>query len=641
MSLPTRTTQLLAVFLILGAIPWLANVRAARPSAADALKLKPIQSDVDYDTPAADTAAKCTIAVVNQRQQAGWEVRDPDGQLLRRFLDTNGDNKVDQWCYFQNGIEIYRDIDSNFNRKADQYRWLGTAGVRWGVDTNEDGRVDRWKVISPEELSAEIIAALRDRDTQRFLRLLPSDSEIKALGLGAAETERLRSKVTTAASGFEKLSRAQKFVTDKTEWVNFGGTRPGVVPAGTNGLQHDLVVYENTAAIVETAATPTQVLLGTLIRVGDAWRAVDLPSDLNDATASTAPDGFFFQASMAKTSPTAPGTGTGGLSPEVQKLVSELESIDKELAESPAPTVLSKLNARRADILQQLAKLSSSDEDRATWIRQLADTVGAAAQSGNYPEGIKRLESLYQELEKEKFAPTVVAYVKYRFMTADYGQRIQSPDADFAKIQQEWLTRLEQFVKDYPKSEDAADAMLQLAVAQEFAGKDDAAVTWYKRIVADFPESSIARKAGGAQRRIQSIGKTLDLHGKDVNGKSVSVSAARGKVVLIHYWATWCEPCKRDLPLLKDQLSKYTSDKLVLIGINVDSDPENLKAYLDENPLPWPQLYEPGGMDNRLATELGVLTLPTMLLIDKDGKVLRRDLHATDVDAELKRLLRL
>ena len=50
----------------------------------------------------------------------------------------------------QNGIEVYRDVDANFNEKADQYRWLATAGTRWGLDPNEDGVIDSWKMISPK-----------------------------------------------------------------------------------------------------------------------------------------------------------------------------------------------------------------------------------------------------------------------------------------------------------------------------------------------------------------------------------------------------------------------------------------------------------------------------------------------------------
>ena len=69
-------------------------------------------------------------------------VKNGAGQMLRIFVDTNADNTVDQWSYYKDGVEVYRDIDSNHNGKADQCRWLNTAGTRWGIDKNED-RDDR------------------------------------------------------------------------------------------------------------------------------------------------------------------------------------------------------------------------------------------------------------------------------------------------------------------------------------------------------------------------------------------------------------------------------------------------------------------------------------------------------------------
>ncbi len=63
---------------------------------------------------------KCTIKAEKVDGQTGWVVRDPHGQILREFVDTNGDNVVDRWSYFKDGIEVYRDIDSNYNGKADQ-----------------------------------------------------------------------------------------------------------------------------------------------------------------------------------------------------------------------------------------------------------------------------------------------------------------------------------------------------------------------------------------------------------------------------------------------------------------------------------------------------------------------------------------
>jgi hypothetical protein len=114
------------------------------------LSYSPRQSNVNYDRVEAKDEARCTGKYETRNGADGLMIYAPDGQLLRRFADSNGDRNVDQWCYFKDGIEVYRDIDSDFNGVADQYRWLGTEGIRWGIDKNEDGKIDSWKLISPE-----------------------------------------------------------------------------------------------------------------------------------------------------------------------------------------------------------------------------------------------------------------------------------------------------------------------------------------------------------------------------------------------------------------------------------------------------------------------------------------------------------
>ena len=114
---------------------------AQKPTVEQALQLKPMQPDVQFDRPDEDTVDQCRIAAEEGQQKTALVVRGPAGELLRRFVDSNADNKVDLWCYYQSGIEVYRDIDADFNGNADQYRWLGTAGTRWGLDDDEDGTV--------------------------------------------------------------------------------------------------------------------------------------------------------------------------------------------------------------------------------------------------------------------------------------------------------------------------------------------------------------------------------------------------------------------------------------------------------------------------------------------------------------------
>ena len=130
------------------------------------------------------------------------------------------------------------------------------------------------------------------------------------------------------------------------------------------------------------------------------------------------------------------------------------------------------------------------------------------------------------------------------------------------------------------------------------------------------------------------------MTGTSTTGQSIDLAALRGKVVVVHYWATWCEPCKEDLKLLEAARRKYESKGLRLIGVSLDSDGAALKQYLQTNRLAWPQIHEEGGLDGRLANELGVLTLPTMLLIGADGKVAERSLHAAQLDEKVGELLK-
>jgi hypothetical protein len=85
---------------------------------------------------------------------------------------------------------------------------------------------------------------------------------------------------------------------------------------------------------------------------------------------------------------------------------------------------------------------------------------------------------------------------------------------------------------------------------------------------------------------------------------------------------------------------KYASAGFAPIGINLDSDRQAAARQLRVTPLPWPQLHEAGGLDSRLANELGIMTLPTMLLVDQQGKVVSRSLHASDLDEQLGDLLK-
>lgn len=619
----------------------LAATASAKPTPAEALSITPTQSDVDYDLPTKTEIARCTLDVDTFGGISGFVVKGPSGEVLRRFLDTNGDNQVDQWCYFKDGIDIYRDIDTDHNNKVNECRWLGTAGTRWGIDKDQDGKIDSWKTISAEEVTAELVAAIATADEARFRRLLPSTSELDSLGLAEKKTEEIKARVDASIKSFAERCQAQRIISAKSEWIHFGASRPAVIPAGTNGNTKDLIIYDDASAVVETPSGSekkhSQLMIGSMVKVGDGWRVLGLPENIELAKTAayrllTPSTGILPGAEVA--------ANTVGLSPESRKLYDELETLEKTLA-SAGPEKQATINDQRADLLDKLIKNANSAEERGNWVRQSAETISAAVTAGNYPDGVKRLESLAEKAAALPASKQLLPFVNYRLLQAQKDAAGQKEDADYAKINEAWTTGLEKIVADYPTAPEAAEAMLQLGMAYEFNEKPKEALTWYNRLITELGKTDQAQKATGAKTRLDSVGKRITLQGKSIDGRgSVNLADYSGKVVLIHYWATWAGPSKEDMDVIKDMQAKYGKSGFQPIGVNLDSSVTDATKYLAASRFSWPHTFEEGGIEeSRLATEMGILTLPMMLLVDKQGRVLNNNVHAAELDAELKKAL--
>ena len=600
---------------------------SAIPTVPDALAFSPTQKDVEFDRPTAAEAAKCTIKTEKLDGKSGLVVRNANGQIIRSFIDANSDGKVDQWSYYRGGIEVYRDIDSNANQRPDQCRWLNTAGARWGIDKNEDGQIDAWKLISAEEVTAEVVAAIVNQDPRRFERLLMSAAEIDASGVGSARSQEMAAKAEKAADSFAKLVREKKLLTPESKWVYFGGGRPCMVPASGDGTG-DLLVYENVTAMVDTAGKAGQVDIGTLVRVGDTWRVIDVP------TALTGTQGYTFLPASDKDE--RPDAGDQPNELVMQKL-KELEELDQKIA-SASPEQQAKLNEQRVDIVEALAK-TASQEDRAMWYRMLAESVLAAVQTNGFPNGVGRLQAAVDELSKNPADAELAACVQYRLILAEH--YLAQQGGNFAKAQEKLLADLEKFVADNPKCEETSDALMQLATAYEFAGNDAKATQTYGEIVRQFPGSTSFATAKGAQTRLESLGKVLNIQGKRFGTNAaigLNSPAYKNKVVLIHYWSSDVPLCQVEIPQLRDMAVKYGKAGFAVLSISLDRDPAALKNYVTSTKMPGELIYEPGGINSRLATEMGIWTMPTMLLVDKQGRVINRDIHAAELDSELRKI---
>ncbi len=610
----------------------LAMTHAAPPTAEAALGLNPVQSDVSFQKATADEATKCVVADIREGTWTGWTVETADGIRLRRFVDTDGDKKVDLWCYYDQGIEVYRDIDADHNGKADQYRWLGTAGTRWGLDDNEDGKIERWRQISAEEVTAEVISSLATKDATRFDRLLATDAELQSIGVGEAMLKQLTNKTAAARAGFAELVKSQTAVSPTARWVQFAAPTPGIVAQGTDKSTIDIRVYENAVAMFEDGKESGQVLIGTIVQNGDAWRLVDLPQILSDDQSLAQATGTFFSANGSANSASMARSSMGAAT---QELVVSLEAIDRELANANKPEQKADLNAKRVDVVEKLIATTTDNNERDTWMRQLVDTVSVAVQNGSYPDGLVRLQKFSTELGSDE---KLQSYVDYQIISTEYVKR-QTPDADFAKVQEWYLDSLTKFVERFPNTSEAGQALLQLGLSKEFEEKETAALEYYARVAKSFPGTDSGEKAAGAVRRLQAEGRAIEFRGRTIKNEAFDLAKLVGKPVIIHYWATWCDACKQDMKLLRQLQAKYQSVGLTIVGVNVDASREMANEYLTANPAPWIHLYEDGGLESSgLAKQLGVQTLPMMLLVDPSGKVISNNIYAASLDTELARL---
>lgn len=103
-----------------------------------------------------------------------------------------------------------------------------------------------------------------------------------------------------------------------------------------------------------------------------------------------------------------------------------------------------------------------------------------------------------------------------------------------------------------------------------------------------------------------------------VQGESWALDAQRGQVVLLNFWATWCAPCRTEMPLLQAAADRHAEAGLLVVGVNFDETAEQVGAFAAELELEFPQLLDPGGVVQEL---YGVRGYPTTAVIDREGRM--------------------
>lgn len=135
--------------------------------------------------------------------------------------------------------------------------------------------------------------------------------------------------------------------------------------------------------------------------------------------------------------------------------------------------------------------------------------------------------------------------------------------------------------------------------------------------------------------------KFLDFEMADVNGKMHKLSeyVGNGKVVLIDFWASWCPPCRKEMPHLVELYKEYKDKGFEIVGVSLDSTTEDWKSGIKNLGITWPQLSDLKKWDNEGSDLYGVSSIPETILVSTDGTVIAKKLSTKDLKKKLEELL--
>jgi len=194
-------------------------------------------------------------------------------------------------------------------------------------------------------------------------------------------------------------------------------------------------------------------------------------------------------------------------------------------------------------------------------------------------------------------------------------------------------------IKDYPE-EPIPYSMLAFVAGR--TGDKEKKVSIFKELAATKSSNpkvaQVVGRAKGELKKMEALGKPLEMKFTAVDGREVDLAKMKGKVVLIDFWATWCGPCVREIPSVKKTYDELHNQGFEIIGVSLDSDKKKLEGFLAKNEMTWPQFFDGKGWKTSLAQEHGISSIPAMWLVDKKGNLVDQSARS-GLEAKVKKYL--
>lgn len=211
------------------------------------------------------------------------------------------------------------------------------------------------------------------------------------------------------------------------------------------------------------------------------------------------------------------------------------------------------------------------------------------------------------------------------------------------------LEDVKKFLAAAPLEPQDSELAVGAALAAERVDRAGLAVKAYADFAKLFSASKDERmvrfgaKLQGAARRLALQGQPMEIQGVAPDGKAFNWAQYKGKVVLVAFWATWCQYCRVELGSILKNYEIYHDKGFDVVAVSMDQEKDDLVGFLAENKLPWTVLFDQAlrtdAADKTLDTYYGIITLPELILVGSDGKVVTMSVRGPALGRELARLL--
>jgi peroxiredoxin len=269
-------------------------------------------------------------------------------------------------------------------------------------------------------------------------------------------------------------------------------------------------------------------------------------------------------------------------------------------------------------------------------------TADGTSQDAPYTvKGSKATQDLQNLNEKANEFQTKVSQMNLEYTKAAESNDIDKKkkiEEEYSKLQTEYYRELKREFKKMDYSLTTILATDYMDPIDNFSFMDTIATNLKQK----YPNSTLAKKFIEKTEKVRNI--SLGQIAPEINlvnpdGKEIALSSLKGKYVLIDFWASWCKPCREENPNVVRLYNQYKDKSFEILGVSLDDNKENWVKAINDDKLTWPHVSDLKGWESTAAATYQISQIPTTYLLDKEGKIIARNLRGVELENKLKELL--